>query len=105
MPCTIERLDGHLQHCSVAKQTVFALSSGEGEFHGIVRVAACGIQTRQLLGQLGVPLRLDILCDSSAARGSAHVQVLGRVFSIKEMWMQEPFEKNESRLRRTVLAA
>ena len=65
---SIERLGGHLLDCSVAKQTVVASSCGESDFYGIVRVAAFGIETRQLLCQLGVPLRLDILCDSSAAR-------------------------------------
>ena len=46
---TIERLGGH-------------------EFYRIVKAAVLGIRTRQLLEQLGVPSRLHILCDSSAAR-------------------------------------
>ena len=56
---------------ALAGATQSVLSSGESEFHGIVRAAAFGTQTRQLL-RPGVPLPLDILCDSSAAR----VQVL-----------------------------
>ena len=90
--CTIERLGGHLLGCSVAKQTVVALSSGESESHGIVRTAAFGIQTRQLLCQLGVPLRLDILCEIS---GSGMVRHL----SMKKVWLQEALRKSDFSLR------
>ena len=65
--CSAERFGQHLLEVSVAKQSVVALSSGESEFYGIVRVCAHGIQTQQLLGAVGVPVGLDILSDSSAA--------------------------------------
>ena len=95
--CTSERLGGHLLDSSVAKQTLVALSSGESEFNGIVRAAAFGIQTHQLLCQLGVPLRLDILCDSSAAREVCTRSGSGKVrhLSIKELWVQEALRNNE----------
>ena len=63
-----------------------ALSNSEIKFYGIVRAAACGIQTRQLLCQLGVPLRLDVLCESLAAREICTRSGFGKIrhLSIKE---------------------
>ena len=101
MSCRIERFGGHLLHCSVAKQTLVALSS-ESAFYGIVRAAAFGIQTRQLLCQLGVPLRLDILCDSSAVKGKICTRSgSGKVRhpGIKELWVQEALRQNQFSLR------
>ena len=99
--CTIELLGGCLLDCSVGKQPVVALTSGESEFYGIVRTTACGIQTRQLLGQLGVPLRLDILCDSSAARVIRTRSDPGkdRHLSTKELWVHDALRKSEFSLR------
>ena len=37
--------------CSVAKQSLVALSSGEAEFYGIVRAVATSKQTSQILEQ------------------------------------------------------
>ena len=60
-----------------------------------------GIQTRQLLHQLSVPLRLDILGGSLAARGICTHSGSGKVrhLSIKELWVQEALRKNEFSLR------
>ena len=35
--CTVERYGNHMFDCSVAKQSLFALFSGEAEFYGVVR--------------------------------------------------------------------
>ena len=69
--------------------------------HGIVRAAAVGIQSRQLLCQLGVPLHLAILCDSSAARERCTRSGSGKVrhLTIKEQWMQEALWKGVLNLR------
>ena len=89
--CSTERFGQHLLEVSVAKQSVVALSSGESEFYGIVRACAQGIQTQQLLGAVGVPVGLDILSDSSAARGMCYRTGSGKVrhLSIKELWVQQ----------------
>ena len=42
--------------CSVAKQSLVALSSGEAEFYGIVRAVATSKQTSQILEQIGMQL-------------------------------------------------
>ena len=54
--------------CSVAKQSLFALSSGEAEFYGIVRAVATSKQTLQVSEQIGVPVEVTIASDSNIAR-------------------------------------
>ena len=52
--CTVERYGSHMIDCSVAKQSLVALSSGEAEFYGIVRAVATSKQTSQILEQIGI---------------------------------------------------
>ena len=65
--CTVEWYGSHMLDCSVAKQSLVALSSGEAEFHGIVRSVATSKQTSQILEQIGMQLEVTIASDSSAA--------------------------------------
>ena len=62
--CTVERYGSHMLDCSVAKQSLVALSSGEAEFYGVVRTVAT-----QNLEQIGMKAEVTIASDSSAARG------------------------------------
>jgi len=99
--CLAERLGDHLLEVSVAKQTVVALSSGEAEFYGIVRAAAHGIQTKQLLEAVGLKLQLTVLSDSSAARGMCTRTGSGKVrhLDIKELWVQQKYRDRVFDLR------
>ena len=77
--------------CSVAKQSLVALSSGEAEFHGIVMGVATSKQTSQILEQIGMRWEVTIASDSSAARGICTRTGSGNVrhLSIKELRIQE----------------
>ena len=66
--CTVERYGSLMIDCSVAKQSLVALSSGEVEFYGIVRAVATSKQTSQILEQIGMQSEVTIASDSSAAR-------------------------------------
>ena len=83
--------------CSVAKQWLVALSSGEAEFYVIVRAVATSKQTSQVLGQIGVQAEVAIAPDSSAAPGICTRTGSGKVrhLSIKELWIQEAYRKKE----------
>ena len=89
-----------MSEVTVDEHTVIALSSGEAEFYSIVKGATMGLQSRQILEGFGAPCELEILSDSSAARGicmrSGSVKV--RNSSIKEPWVQELFRKGELKL-------
>ena len=98
--CTVERYGSHMLDCSVAKQSLVALSSGEAEFYGIARAVATSKQTSQVLEQIGVQVEVTIASDSSAARGICTRTGSGKVrhFSIKELWIQEAYRKKEFQL-------
>jgi hypothetical protein len=95
-----ERFGGHLLDLSIAKQSVLATSSGESEFYAIVKGSAQGLQTKQLLDCIAWPVELEILSDSSAARGMCLRSGSGKVkhLSIKELWVQELFRKKQASL-------
>eukprot|EP00929_Paragymnodinium_shiwhaense_P111971 TRINITY_DN8021_c0_g1_i4.p1 TRINITY_DN8021_c0_g1~~TRINITY_DN8021_c0_g1_i4.p1 ORF type:complete len:1618 (+),score=271.11 TRINITY_DN8021_c0_g1_i4:701-5554(+) len=97
MSCNAERFGKHLLEFSVARQTVPALSSAEAEFYSIVRGAASGLQTQQMLEQLGCKPALVVLSDSSAARAICGRTGSGKVkhLSLKELWIQEMVRRRE----------
>ena len=72
-----------------------AWSSGEAEFHGIVRTVATSKQTSQILEQIGMQSEVTIASDSSAARGMCTRTGSGKVrhLSIKELRKQEAFSQ------------
>ena len=47
--CAVENFGAHMLECSVGKQSIVALSSAEAEFYAIVRGAAMGMQTLQIM--------------------------------------------------------
>ena len=70
--CTVERYGSHMIDCSVAKQSLVALFSGEAEFYGIVRAVATSKQTSQILEQIGMQSEVTIASDSSAGMRNMH---------------------------------
>ena len=100
MSCTVVRFGSRMLDCSVAKQSLAALSSGEAEFYGIVRAVATSKQTSHVLEQTGMKAEMTIASDSSAARRICTRTGSGKVrhLSIKEMWIQEAYRKEEFQL-------
>ena len=72
-------------------QGVIALSSGEAEFYGIVKGSSVGMGVQSVLGDLGVKIKLQVLTDSSAAKGIASRRGLGKVrhVEVNQLWIQE----------------
>ena len=83
--------------CSVAKQSLVALSYREAGFYGIVRAVATSKQTPQILEQIVMQSEVTTASDSSAARGICTRTGSGKVrhLSIKELWIQESYRKKE----------
>ncbi len=48
---------------------MIALSSGEAEYYGLVKGASVGLGVQYVCGDLGVPVRLKVKTDASAAKG------------------------------------
>ena len=106
--CAVESFGAHMVECSVGKQSIVALSSAEAEFYAIVRGAAMGMQTLQIMEAFVRALSttevkdddeklisLGVSSDSSAARAICNRVGSGKVrhLSIKELWIQEEVRK------------
>ena len=105
--CTVERYGSHMLDCSVAKQSLVALSSKKAEFYGIVSAVATSKQTSQMLEQIGMQLEVTSASDSSAVKGICTKTGSGKVrhLSIKELWIQEAYRKKEFRAPEVVTGA
>ena len=57
--------------CSVAKQSLVALSSGKAEFYGIVGAVATSKQTSQILEQTGMKAEVTLLPTTVQREGYA----------------------------------
>ena len=88
---------GHLIESSTSTQQVVSISTAEREFYAIVRGAASGIQLREAFTQLGFPVQLRVLSDSSAARAMTARTGSGRVKHVEAryLWLQERVRKKQ----------
>ena len=55
------------------------MSSGEAEYYGIVQGSSVGMGVQSVLRDLGLNVKLQVLTDSSAAKGIASQRGLGKV--------------------------
>lgn len=72
---------------SSCTQQVVALSSGESEFYGLLRGAACALQIRELLKEMKLDMTARVLTDSAAARGVVRRSGSGRVKHLEARWL------------------
>ena len=79
-----------MKHSSNLQSTI-GLSSGESEYYGIVKGAAAGLGAQSLLQDWGLTLPVEVLSDSSAARGHVQRRGLGKMRHIQTryLWVQE----------------
>jgi hypothetical protein len=91
------------RHCvkhSSNIQSTIGLSSGESEWYGLVKGSAAGLGLQSLLHDWGVQLSLEVLSDSSAARGFSARQGLGRMRHVQTryLWVQERVREGHLRV-------
>ena len=72
---------------STCTQQVTALSSGESEFYGVLRGSTSALQVRHVLLEMNTEMEVDILTDSSAARGMLRRSRSGRVKHLEARWL------------------
>ena len=79
-----------VKHASNLQSTI-GLSSGESEFYGIVKGASVGLGLQSLLADWGLSFSVEVLSDSSAARGNVQRRDLGKMRHIQTryLWVQE----------------
>ncbi len=76
-------------------QETVALSSGESEFYGIVKVATMGLGMKGLMADLGLGVEVQVNTGSSAGKSIASRRGAGRVrhIEVRELWVQDRVAK------------
>ena len=84
-------LGRHLLKSWSSTQPLVSLSSGEAEFHGVVKAAGVGLGFQSLLEDLGLHLALRAWTDSTASMGICNRQGLGRIrhLATQALWVQQ----------------
>ena len=84
----------HGTHCLKSwssTQRVIAGSSGEAEYHGIVKDGSNSLGMSSLRSDLGINVRIQIKSDASAAIGIASRRGLGQIrhLEVSQLWLQQ----------------
>ena len=92
-----------LKHWS-STQAGVSLSSGEAEFHGVVKGAGMGLGYQALLDDLGIEANLRVWTDSSAAIGIAGRQGLGKLrhLDTHTLWLQQAVRSKRLELKKVL---
>ena len=80
--------------------STISLSSGESEFYQLVKGSAVGLSIQSLMNDWGLPLEVQILSDSSAARSFSSRRGLGkqRHVQTRYLWIQERVAQKHLRI-------
>ncbi len=83
-------------------QSVVALSSGEAEYYGMLKVVGEALGFQSMAEDLGWKVEVRVWSDSSAALGVARRVGAGRIkhMQIAMLWLQERVQKGEVEVRK-----
>ena len=95
-------LGGHTSKHWSSTQASVTLSSGEAEFHGVVKGAGTGLGLQALLRDFGFEIPMRLWVDSSAAIGICSRQGLGKLrhLDTKMLWVQQAVRSGKVDLRK-----
>ena len=94
----------HLLKTYSQVQSTISLSSGESEDYAMLRASATGLALRAMLEDWGIHLKLQVLSDSSAARGLVARRGLGKARHIqtrcgsRSVWPRRTCRSSQSQL-------
>ncbi len=87
----VVRYGMHVMKTSSTLQSTISLSSGEAEYYGLAKAASAGLGFQALMRDWNIHLPVEVETDSSAAKGFASRQGLGRLRHVQTrfLWLQE----------------
>ena len=92
-------LGGHVIKSWATNQAVLALSSGEGEYYGIVKAASVALGIRSLAADMGIEYTkpIAIKSDASAAIGISNRIGVGKIrhIEVTQLWVQNKVASKE----------
>ena len=93
----------HWLRSSSTTQQVQALSTGEAEFHALVKGCSMALGFEAMLRDYGVAdVSLQLMCDATAGRGMAERRGVGRVRHLHTplLWIQRVVQQQRVRIRK-----
>ena len=92
----------HWIYSSSTTQKGVSLSTGESEFHGIVKTGSFALGMKVLLEDWGVDIGADVFTDATAGKGIASRRGVGRVRHLHAplLWIQAIIEKRTLALKK-----
>ena len=92
-----------VQHWSATQSTV-AVSSGEPELGGICRGASIALGLQSLAADLGIPFKIKIYTDATAAIGICRRRGLGKVrhLAVADLWIQDKMRSKDFVLQKVL---
>ena len=93
--------DAHCLKVSSHMQSTISLSSGESEFHGIVKSAAISLGARSMLADFGTCADVVVRTDSSSGLAVGSRRGLGRLRHVQTrfLWVQQRVQQEDLRLK------
>ena len=84
-------MGGHVVKFWAKRQQVVALSSAEAELYSATKAASEGLGMVSMLSELGYPVSINLVIDSTSAIALAHRDGLGRAkhIAIQDLWLQD----------------
>ena len=76
------------------------MSSGEAEFYAAIKGACEGLGIKSLLADLGFQVKVEVVQDSTAAKGTASRAGIGKIkhLDVGWCWIQQTVEKGDIKL-------
>ena len=95
-------IGSHLIKSWRSTQAVISLSSGEAEFHGVVKASGIGLGYQALMEDLGWEIDLRVWTDSTATSGICGRAGLGKLRHIdtRVLWIQQRVKDSFIELRK-----
>ncbi|CAK0894862.1 unnamed protein product [Prorocentrum cordatum] len=93
----------HRSKSSSTTQPVQSLSTGEAEFHALVKGASAGLGLRVLLGDYGCGnVDAELCCDAAAGKGVAERRGVGRIRHLRAplLWMQRAVQRGLVKIKK-----
>ena len=89
--CTVTMHGQHAIQFSSTTQVPVSLSSGESEWHGLVKSSATGLGLQAMARDYNMELELDVYTDSTAAKGIGSRRGAGRIkhLDTSTFWVQQ----------------
>ena len=93
----------HWIRSSSTTQQFQALSTGESEFHALVKGGSMGLGFETLMKDMGLPgIQVELMCDATAGKGIAERRGVGRVrhLHVPLLWIQRVVQEGRLRIRK-----